>query len=512
MGAVAFAFRGRFVRRWRSWVGLGLVLGIGFGIAFSSLAAARHTASAYPRINDNARTPDATSGYTEPTDEVKSLLAGLEGVESLRSLVGFTGFIEGVDPAYSRVLFGPWGNYCPIELPRLRDGRLPDPSKREEVFVNEYLAERAGIAVGDELRISLDLLDSDELHTENFTVTGIGTLPRELVADETSRFGLIVFSSIIARELSSGAAYRSTGFSLLPGVDPQRDLYPQVRDRGLELNETLAQDIDRVQTAVRPLLALLATFGLVILIGSAIGTFQVVARGTVAWSADDGMLQVLGLTPRQVIAVRVAGAMVIALAAALTAVVVMAVASPLAPVGPLHGSDPVVGVHLDLSVLATGAGVILVIAAGTSVFAGLRSTTVGGGNRGRPRSVTVFNSRPTAMAGLSFANPSGGQSPRRAWSSIAFAVAAVALTAGVVTVGSSARTLVNEPKRYGFDWDLVVLNAFDDQKPETLRSIFADDPDVAAATGFTSNIYAINSTVVVPGFAITSVKEVCSRP
>ena len=122
--------------------------------------------------------------------------------------------------------------------------------------------------------------------------------------------------------------------------------------------------------------------------------------------------------------------------------------------------------------------------------------------------MTVFNSRPAAMAGLSFAKSSGGQSPGRAWSSIAFAVAAVALTAGVVTVGSSARTLVNEPKRYGFDWDLVALNAFDDQEPATLKSIFADDPDVAAATGFTSNIYAINTTFVVPGFAITNVKEV----
>src|SRR5688572_7119737 len=254
MSAVAFAFRGRFARRWRSWIGFGLLLGIGFGIAFSSLAAARHTASAYPRINHDAHTPDATSGYTESTDEVEALLAGLEGVASLRSLVGFTGFIEGVDPAYSRVLFGPWGNYFPIELPRLRDGRLPDPSKREEVFVNEYLADRAKIAIGDELRLSLEIIGSNEIHTETLTVTGIGTLPRELVADETGGFGMMVFSSVIVRELSSGAAYRSTGFSLAPGIDPQRDLYPQLRDRGLELNETLSQDIDRVQTALRPLL------------------------------------------------------------------------------------------------------------------------------------------------------------------------------------------------------------------------------------------------------------------
>ncbi|MEO5842451.1 MAG: ABC transporter permease [Acidimicrobiales bacterium] len=215
----------------------------------------------------------------------------------------------------------------------------------------------------------------------------------------------------------------------------------------------------------------------------------------------------LGLTPRQVVAVRVAGAMVTALTAALTAIVVMTVASPLAPVGPLHDSDPVVGVHLDLSVLAAGTAVILLIAATTSVLADIRSATAGGRSSRHPRAVTTFNSRPTAMAGLSFANPSGGESPGRAWSSIAFAIAAVALTAGVVTVGTSARALVNEPKRYGFDWDLIALNAFDDQRPEALQSIVAADPDVTAATGFTSNIYAINSTFVVPGFAITEIKE-----
>ena len=61
MGAVAFAFRGRFTRRWRSWVGLGLLLGVGFGIALSTLASARHTASSYSRIAHAAHTPDATT-------------------------------------------------------------------------------------------------------------------------------------------------------------------------------------------------------------------------------------------------------------------------------------------------------------------------------------------------------------------------------------------------------------------------------------------------------------------
>ena len=506
MGAVAFAFRGRFVRRWRSWVGLGVLLGVGFGIAFSTLAAARHTASSYPRIARAADVPDASTGYSEPTAEIEPRLAGLQGVENSRSAVGFTGFIEGVDRAFSRVLMGPWGTYFPIEHPQLRDGRLPDPSTRNEVFVNAYLADHAEMAVGDELVISLLVNDFADIHTERFTITGIGTTPRELVADETAGFGLVVFSSVIAREFSADATYRLSSFNLAPGFDAQKDLYPQLRDRGFELDDTLSEDIGRVQTAIRPLLALLGTFGLVLLIAAAVTMAQVVARGAAVWSADDRMLQVLGLTPSRVLVIRVAGAMVTAFAAALTAVVLMAAASPLAPVGPLHGSDPETGVRLDLAVVATGSAVIFIVALAASILGGLRMATTRISSRGRAYAVTALSSRPTAMAGLNFANPSSGPNRRRAWGSIALSVAAVAITAGVVTLGSSAKTLVDQPKRYGFDWDLIALNAFSDQEPETLKSMFGDDPDVSAATGFTANLYVLNQSLVVSGFAFTDIK------
>ena len=400
----------------------------------------------------------------------------------------------------------PWGNYFPIELPQLRDGRLPDPLTRNEIFVNAYLADHAGVNVGDELVITVLVDDFADMHTERFTITGIGTTPRELVADETSGFGLVVFSSVIGREFGTDAAYRLTGFDLAPGFDAQKDLYPQLRDRGFELDDTLTEDVGRVQTAIRPLLALLATFGLVLLVATAVAMAQVVARGAAVWSADDRRLQVLGLTPRRVVAVRAAGAMVTALAAALTAVVLMTAASPLAPVGPLHGSDPEAGVRLDLAVVVTGIAFILIVALAASVLGGARTESAGGSNPGRPLSVTALSTSPTAMAGLNFANPSSGPNRRRAWSSIALSVAAVATTAAVVTLGSSAKTLVDEPKRYGFDWDLIALNAFSDQEPETLRSMFADDPDVTAATGFTSNLYALNESVVVSGFATTDIK------
>lgn len=142
---------------------------------------------------------------------------------------------------------------------------------------------------------------------------------------------------------------------------------------------------------------------------------QVVARGASVWSADDRRLQVLGLTPRRVLAVRVAGAMVTAVAAVLTAVALMAAASPLAPVGPLHGSDPEAGVRLDLVVVAAGSAFILIVALASSALGGLRTENARGTTDGRPLSVTALSTSPTAMAGLNFANPSSGPNRSRAW-------------------------------------------------------------------------------------------------
>ena len=138
------------------------------------------------------------------------------------------------------------------------------------------------------------------------------------------------------------------------------------------------------------MLALLATFGLVLLVATAVAMAQVVARGAAGWSADDRRLQVLGLTPRRVLAIRVAGSMVTAVAAALTAVVLMAAASPLAPVGPLHGSDPEAGVRLDLAVVATGSALILLVAIAASILGGSRAENGRGSQRARPLAVTAL--------------------------------------------------------------------------------------------------------------------------
>src|SRR5204863_10149809 len=57
-GVTSFLLRARARTAWRAWVALGLLLAVASGVALASIAAARRTASAYPRYLAAAQAPD----------------------------------------------------------------------------------------------------------------------------------------------------------------------------------------------------------------------------------------------------------------------------------------------------------------------------------------------------------------------------------------------------------------------------------------------------------------------
>ena len=69
----------------------------------------------------------------------------------------------------------------------------------------------------------------------------------------------------------------------------------------------------------------------------------------------------------------------------------------------------------------------------------------------------------------------------------------------------SALALTDTPARYGFDADLLALNAYGDQSPSALHQAFGASDAVVAATGFTSGSFLIKGRAV-PGLAATHVK------
>ena len=119
----------------------------------------------------------------------------------------------------------------------------------------------------------------------------------------------------------------------------------------------------------------------------------------------------------------------------------------------------------------------------------------------RPSRVTAAAQRPSSLAGLSLAL----RSRRRAGVRLALAATAGAgLLAGVATVVVSSRTVVDEPRRYGVDFDVLAFNSFGDQTAAGIEQVFGG-PEVTDAASYTSYPMLVDGRTV-PGLSITPIR------
>jgi hypothetical protein len=492
----------RLAHRWPILVAAGLLVGVGYGICLASVNAGRRTESAYERVLAAADAPDAAVAHTLSPDEAEQRLGSIDGVLDLRHSVGFVGTVDGVDPALARAMIGATGDRFPLELPKLRSGRLPRPRSADEVFVNEFLADRGGLELGEPLDLQLFSPDFSTVADAHATVVGIGSMPREAVIDETTAFGLLVFSRAFSEQHRGFEIYATTTLDLAPGVDARRDLAVDIGRAGGELSEVRSQGQQAVDDALGPLVTLLFALGLLAFVASTVAVGQVIQRDQERWHADDEHLRVLGMVRAQVVLARLSSALLIAVVAIVTALGVTAATSPLAPFGPLHELDPGQGVVVDLTVAVVGALAILAaIGMAALAFAWSRRTGARPDVRAA-RSRASAARRPAASAGLGLAFNSRRT---RTWRAVGFAVAAVTISATVGTLVASAVALSEAPERYGFDWDVLALNPYGDQTPEGLQALVGDDPDVVAATGFSGWTFLVDGRAV-PGFGATRLK------
>ncbi|HEX5588543.1 MAG TPA: FtsX-like permease family protein [Acidimicrobiia bacterium] len=502
MSAVVDLVGRRLARRAGVGIAVGILLGAGFGLSLAAFNTARRTSSAYHRILVRADAPDAAIAHSLSVAEADALFGDLDGVVAQRQYTGYVGQFDGIDAGMVTSFLVPEQQRFPIERPTLREGRLPAPDRAREVVLNSYFADRAGIELGDRLDMTLISPDQSRTVTEPVEVVGIGTFAREAVVDETAGSGVVVLSPAFAPLHRDLAAYSSMNVDLAPGVDARRDLAPQVTELGFSLQEARASETHAVREAMRPMIVILLGLGVLAFVASAIVAGQAIQREQERWRHDDEILRQLGMVRTQLVLASVVPAALLGALATVLALVVMFFASPLAPVGPLHALDPAQGFAVDLTVALLGALAIVAtvvgIAGGLALRRRAEATTVAS----PPRSVAAVGQRPAAAAGMALAF---GGNRSRARRTVAFATVAVLLAAGVVTLVASAVALADSPARYGFDWDVLALSAYGDQTDAGLQAVFAEDPDVAAATGFTAAPLLVDGRAV-PGLAARAVK------
>lgn len=472
-------------RRWRAWLAIGLLVGIGGGLAMGSIAGARRTDSAYPRFLADADPPDLV---LDPDFEADGD-AFLDAVEALPGVVGrsdaralaFGPVVDGevdISAIGSTIASVDGDRYYRRDRVHVLEGRMPDPSSTTEVLVSDTAAAE-GIDVGD--RIDYAVLDveavfgalesgdpvipADAGEPLTVEVTGIGVFPELAVVEELYAAEVVLVPPALYASVPEGShLWSRAGFYLSDDADVG-SVQRQIKDLAAELGgdtffEDRADITDRVQRAQRPYVLALGGLGGAGAIFVAILATQLIRRTAgqsqrdrevlVALSADRALLRLGVLLPAALAAV----------VAAAVAVVAQVVVSHWTPTGPIRRVETEPGLHVDWTIAAGGIAAIVVLCLAPVLGVGRRQAV-----RSEPTgSLTTWATHAGAPLGvvLGVARATGiGSSVRR--SSARSGLASVALSLGmlvaVVTFAASLAHLVDNPEVHGWNADVGVLGA-----------------------------------------------------
>ena len=528
MPAVWFRFRAELRSRWRALLAVALLVGLAGGAALAAFAGARRTDTAFDRL---VKKTDAWDVLVNPD-------RGTESVLEARDLVALpqveqAGRVDGIfmGPAHPKSFtdFFEFGNVLAsrgkagyaFSRPKLIHGRMPDPTRADEVLANPLQAKRNGWHVGD--RVALLALTADDvarfdsggysfkeivqlIQSGGFgtvvraTVTGIGTFPDEVVVDEGFEVGQMFLTPAFLKKypqtgvgywgevvrLRHGAAdirqFRSEAQKLVPGdtVDPPDSLVFQ----------TLPKTSTKVERAARPSVGALTIFATVVALTGLLVIGQALARLSFLDATDNEALRSLGATRRQLLAISMLRAAVIALGGAAVAVVLAIAASPLTPIGVARTAEPDPGFDVAWGILGSGFALIVGVVLLLAIWPAWR----GAGSRAfdpattRPSRVVsavsdVGLSVPAA-AGMRMAlEPGRGRTAVPVRTTIIGAGVAIATVVAAGVFASSLDHLLSTPRLFGWNWDTQMsINAQEDQPVPTAnaRGDVADLLDASA--------------------------------
>ncbi|HEX6857965.1 MAG TPA: ABC transporter permease [Streptosporangiaceae bacterium] len=541
-GAVArYRLRGVLRRGRAGYLAIVLITGLLGGVAMGSVAAARRTQSAFPRILAASNPSDLDVDPGRYTPQIMRKIAAMRHVTAARAYVAILGLRQSpdgsVDPSsdfntLAEMAGSLNGLYFSQNRMIVTAGRRADPRRADQAMISDQTARRFGLHVGQVLAVNLytqQQFDDPDANPETakpvrqvrLTITGIGVFTDEVVQDDVDRIYRVLATPAFTRQvLSCCASYAWAGLQLdqgdraVPAV--QREfarLLPPGSPLGFRVTSVVEGQGER---AIRPESVAAAVFGLIAALAAVVLAGQAIRRVLAAGRRERSVLRALGASPR-VIAVDLglpaAGAV---LAGTVLAGLVAVAVSPVAPLGPMHRLDPQPGFAADWTVLGTGAAVLLlVLGAATALSAAGEAARTAGrradraARRGTASSAAArLNLPPGPAVGIGFAfGPAGDRSTRPAWAAITGTVVALVILVASVSFGASLGKLVSHPSLYGWTWDREMLagSGYGDIPPGRLARALRADPDVAAWAGGYFDSVEINGHSV-PSIGLTSTK------
>jgi ABC-type lipoprotein release transport system permease subunit len=483
--AVRMRLRAELRSRWRAWLTLAVLAGLGAGLVIATAAAARRTDDAVARYRAVAEVFDVWVGKNEMSAAAFARVEKLPQVaRAIRSFdVAFwartdAGRVVTVnDVELNAPIDGPDAGHARTKY---LSGRPPDPARADEIYVGARAAEENDLQVGSTLRMRV--ATPGELGS--FAATG----PFRAGADpETTGKGPLLTLRVV------GVAAEVLPTDALPWTSMSRGFYETYRQRvglwfpltairlkrgdadldafrdGVErlaggkqfafypyrgYTTKLQSSID-LQTQALLVLAVLGALAVLVLVG------QALARQVALESSEHPLLLSLGMTHRQLFALGMMRVAPVSLAAGALAFGIAVALSPLAPIGVARWAEPDPGFALDAPLAGGGAVATTALVLMAALVPTWRASRIRP-HEARPRSSAAvgFLARAgfpaSGVSGVRMAlEPGRGRTAVPVRSTLLAAIVGVAAVTATLTITESADHLLDTPRLYGHNWDAV---------------------------------------------------------
>lgn len=518
MHTIWMTLRSELRARWRAWLALALVFGLGAGGAIAAAAGARRTDTAYPRFVAATDAFDAVSGgggqggfgarfaelkkHPLVDDWVELITLGAEMTilpqrGRAEQVVGFPDILIATEPT-GRAMFE-------VNRAKLLAGRLPRSNRLDEVSIPFLVADRYHVEVGDRVALGIGF-DLENVGAGGFpapleqlraTVVGIHASAGDFESIGQTLFLVnyvppAVYEKYKALLPQPGGQRpidelapdtRSLGIKVVGG-SAKAVAFKQAVERDLNLDVPIIEPVVRngVQKTIRLYVVALWMLAALIAVATLAVVGQTIARQQALESADYATLRAMGVSRRQLAGLGVLRAALTGLVAAVVAAIIAYLLSPLTPIGPARIAEPRPGMAFDATIIGIGCALVLLLVPLITLFPSLRAARAAG--RAERRGATHpswmvgqaarLSRSPATATGLRMAlEPGHGKTAVPVRSTIVAVALGIAAVTASVTVGHSLTHLVSTPALTGFTYDAILPGGEEFDEPPTKEQLTA---------------------------------------
>jgi ABC-type lipoprotein release transport system permease subunit len=478
VSAVIFQLRGEARSRWRSFLGLALLIGVLGAAVLTVLEGAHRTATVFDRFEAAYPSPDMIiPNAPDPTGKTTTFRpAQVRRLPQVR-LMELTWPLPLT--VHGQSAFGVAGQDPELGIRHLRlkivSGRNLDPRKADDAILAYQSAKRLGLHLGDRFPLTpippVHALFA-RLHAHlprTMRVVGIYVVPSEFPPSTVItdfHFTTALFKLLPPTPTPSIVLRFKRRSQDVPAVNAE--LTRMARPKAAVTSEPGPGAVSG-RRSVQVQAAALWILATAIAMIAALILVQALARHLALEARDYGTLRTLGATRKQLWLLGLVRVAAIALAGALVALTLAYLLSPIWPIGTARLAEPHPGFSFDALVLLGGSGGIVVILALLAALPALRVARLAGASEEGPAPAPMSATKAARMRlplagllGLRFALQRGrGPTSVPVGTTIGATTVAIAALAGALVFGSSLSKLLDTPRLYGITWNTALQSSHD---------------------------------------------------